>query len=117
MNDSNLKPPLSPSEAREQGRKGGIASGQARREKKLMRERLEIALELPHFDLDGNKTTKGEAVVARLIDEAISGNVAAAKTIIQTIDGLPRATVEVEQPIPAEVYARVERILAGEECE
>lgn len=92
---------------------GGKASAVARREKKLMRERLEVALELPHYTLEGDQVSKGEAVVVRLVDEAIAGNVAAAKTIIQTIDGLPRATIEVEQQIPPEVYEHVERVLAG----
>ena len=38
MNEENLKPFQSVEEAREKGRKGGIASGQARREKKLFKE-------------------------------------------------------------------------------
>lgn len=36
MNEQNLKAPLSPSEAREYGRKGGKASVKSRRQKKLM---------------------------------------------------------------------------------
>lgn len=42
MNNSNLIPAdqRSTDEARENGRKGGIASGQARREKKLLKESI-----------------------------------------------------------------------------
>lgn len=45
-NEENLIPTnrRSKEEARELGRKGGIASGEARREKRAMRELLEIAL-------------------------------------------------------------------------
>lgn len=39
-NEQNLKPFRTESEAREKGRNGGIASGEARREKKLIRERI-----------------------------------------------------------------------------
>lgn len=41
-------------ELREMTRKGGIASGKARREKKTMRELLEMALQTPLKDKDGN---------------------------------------------------------------
>lgn len=47
MNEKNLIPNnmRSPKEVRENGKKGGIASGKARREKRDMRERLKIMLE------------------------------------------------------------------------
>ena len=40
MNEKNLKPIRTESEAREKGRNGGIASGQARREKKTIQKIL-----------------------------------------------------------------------------
>ena len=39
-NEQNLKPVKTKSEARERGRNGGIASGKARRENKLIRDRI-----------------------------------------------------------------------------
>lgn len=40
MNNKNLTPIRSTSEAREKGQKGGIASGKARQEKRKMRQIL-----------------------------------------------------------------------------
>lgn len=45
-NKYNLKPIRSVIEAREKGQKGGIASGKARVEKKLLKETLEILLNM-----------------------------------------------------------------------
>lgn len=39
-NEQNLKPVQTKSEARERGRSGGIKSGEARREKKLIKDRI-----------------------------------------------------------------------------
>lgn len=42
-NNGNLRPPFTPEEAREFGRKGGAASGNARRRKRMLRETIQIA--------------------------------------------------------------------------
>ena len=44
-NEQNLKPVSSKKEARERGRKGGIASGEARRAKKSLREAMQILMD------------------------------------------------------------------------
>lgn len=48
-NEKNLVPQTerSPSEAREMGRKGGIASGAARRRKKSLKQKMQLLLSLP----------------------------------------------------------------------
>ena len=53
-NEKNLVPQAerSPSEAREMGRKGGIASGAARRRKKSMKQKMQLLLSLPAADND-----------------------------------------------------------------
>jgi hypothetical protein len=53
-NINNMKPPRTKDEAKERGRNGGIASGEARRRKKTMREALEMLL----FDTKLNEQTK-----------------------------------------------------------
>lgn len=53
MNDENLKP-LSPSEAREMGAKGGKASGEARRKKRDIRKAVEQIFDIKREDKDGN---------------------------------------------------------------
>ncbi len=74
----------SPSEARKNGKKSGIASGKARRERKAMRELLEIALsgEVEN-KRTGEKMTRAEAATIALVSEAMKGNVPAYKTICE----------------------------------
>lgn len=72
----------SPSEARENGKKGGIASGAARRKKKTMRELLEIALsEVVENRRTGEKKTREEWVAAAIAQKAMKGDVSAYRTI------------------------------------
>lgn len=69
-NESNLKPVRSKEEARQRGRKGGVASGKARREKKTIQNILTALCDskcsdIPQFKkiaaklgLDGDKSVK-----------------------------------------------------------
>ena len=110
MNDENLRT-LTPSEAREQGRRGGIASGQARRERKRLRQALEEALSLP-CDIEGQEATNMEAVAAAVVRKAIGGDMRAVEIIRDTCEGKPTTNLSVETPaIAPEVYERVNRIL------
>ena len=83
-NEQNLKPVQSEKEARELGRKGGIASGKARREKKSMRETLELLLEME------TKTgrTNREDITIGLINGAKKGNATNYRTILETLGEL-----------------------------
>ncbi|ATD81140.1 MULTISPECIES: hypothetical protein [Desulfovibrio] len=86
----NLNPPIrSAEEARKKGKKGGIASGVARRKKKTMRELLEIAMELP----SGDKTT-AEAITAALLDKALSGDVKAYEVVRDTLGENPKIKMD-----------------------
>lgn len=89
MNDGNLKRPSS-DEARELGRRGGIASGIARRRRKALREALDVYLSLPVQDkrslnrllragVDEDDADTQMLIVASLVQRAIDGNVRAAK--------------------------------------
>lgn len=91
MNDGNLKRPSS-DEARELGRRGGIASGAARRRRKALREALDVYLSLPVQDkrslnrllragVDEDDADTQMLIVASLVQRAIDGNVRAAKLI------------------------------------
>ena len=51
MNEQNLKRPTA-EEAREKGRRGGKASGEARRRRKALKESMEILLNMPPNDKD-----------------------------------------------------------------
>lgn len=83
---NNLNPPIrSTEEAREKGKKGGIASGEARRKKKTIRETLEMMLsgKMP----DG--ATRQDAIVVALMEKALSGDVRAFEAIRDSIGEKP----------------------------
>ena len=93
----NLKIPTS-EEARRNGKKGGIASGKARRRKKAMRERLEILLNMPikagkikdieeiknFAALEGKNITVEDALMIIQIQKALTGDTTAAAFIRDT---------------------------------
>ena len=67
----NLRPVSSKEEARERGRKGGLASGEARRKRRTLKEELLLMLS------DGDIQQK---ISLALINEAINGNNAGSVT-------------------------------------
>lgn len=96
-NKQNLKI-LSPTEARKNGRKGGIASGKARRERKAMKDTLASLLSMPlnsgktadvdeikHFAaLQDQNITVQEAIMLAQIQLAIAGDTKAAEYVRDT---------------------------------
>lgn len=92
----NLIPVRSENEAREKGRKGGVASGEARRKKRDLRETLETLLKstlkdeeiVSKFEEFGFKKgmTMQDAISAAMIQQAVKGNVKAFVAIRDTID-------------------------------
>lgn len=97
--DENLKPftsEQSREEAERNGKKGGIASGKARREKKALRETMEEMLKVALKDENLLETygkfgfakkgmTMQDAIAAAMIHQATKGNVKAFKEIRETI--------------------------------
>jgi hypothetical protein len=88
-NEQNLKPRnLTSEEAAELGRKGGIASGKSRREKKQMKETLEILLSLPlnngedydieqlqnFADIKDKNITVNAAILIKQVQKALKGD-------------------------------------------
>lgn len=104
-NEQNLKT-LSPNEAREFGRIGGIASGQSRREQKQIREIAKVISGIPAKDLlpkhtfgvfDTGNTFCGlkdpnviQAVIAKIASSALKGNITAAKLFLELSGALPK---------------------------
>ncbi len=91
-NDENLIPnsERSPTEVRENGRKGGVASGKARREKKLMLEAYGEYLAGKHkVKINGeDRELQGWEVVNLAIGEGMKKNpVAMVKELREGIDG------------------------------
>lgn len=84
-NVKNLKPVKSTKEARERGKKGGIASGKARKKRKALKEELLLLLS------QGNTQEK---ISLSLIKEAMKGNTKAFEVIRDTIGEKPMDKLE-----------------------
>ena len=111
-NEQNLKPftsDQSREEAAENGRKGGIASGEARRRKRDLRLALEILLEKEYTDKKGKVMTGAEAITTKLFEQAMKGNVKAFETIRSTVGQDPVQKVE-QVNIDAEYEQSVEYV-------
>lgn len=78
---------LTSEEAREIGRKGGIKSGEARRERKTLKEELLLLLS------QGNTQEK---ISLSLIAQAMEGNVKAFETIRDTVGEKPTDKIEAD---------------------
>lgn len=112
MNDKNLIPnsERSPNEVRANGQKGGIASGEARRRKRDLRQALEMLLEKDYKDKSGNTLTGAEAVTVKLFEKAMKGDVRAFETLRDTVGQKPVEKVmiaEVDQAVIDEVERAV----------
>jgi len=87
MESKNLKPQnqRTKSEQRKIASSGGIASGKSRREKRIMRERLEILLAMPAEGGGDN----GDALCVALLKAALMGDVKAFEMIRDTVGEKP----------------------------
>lgn len=83
MNEQNLIPTteLTESERRELARKGGIASGEARRKRKQMRDDLRAMLDSEQKFNDGKTRRVQEGIVHKLVTAAMSGDLRAIEQI------------------------------------
>lgn len=119
-NIENLKPKnsnQSQEEAKKNGKKGGIASGKARRERKALKEQLEILLKLPlknekmkkqivDIGIDEREIDNQMALTISLYQEALTGNTKAYELIrdtlgekpIEQIQNLNPPVINIERP-------------------
>lgn len=113
-NPDKLKPVRSKREASERGKMGGKKSGEARRQRKVLRERLELLLETRHGDMD-----TADALALALIEKALAGDVRAFEVIRDTIGEKPTdkmATASAGELVlhwEGEVSSRVAQALEG----
>ena len=116
-NEQNLKPVKSKSEARERGSKGGIASGKARRDKKLLRDCLEILLaRAEKIEIDGkNKNLTGAEILAlTAFRKAMNGDIKAMEFVRDTAGQKPAEKVIVADVDPS-VIDEVERMVFSDD--
>ena len=112
-NEQNLRP----SEyklSQEEAKKGGIASGEARRAKRDLRLALEMLLEKDFKDKKGNIMSGTEAVTAKLFEQAMKGNVKAFETLRDTVGQKPVEKVMIAE-VDQDVINEVERAVLGDE--
>ena len=112
-NEKNLVPftsEQSHEEAVKNGRKGGIASGEARRQKKLLRECLEVLLEKEMKGRNGEVMTGAEALSSKLFAEAMKGNVKAFEVLRDTAGQKPVEKVVVSE-VDVDIIDEVERMI------
>lgn len=112
-NEKNLKPIRSENEAREKGRKGGIASGEARRRKKTLREALQILMDSDLVGEDGKVMSGAEAMAARVFQAALKGDWKAWELARDTAGQKPIDKV-VTAEVDSSVIAEVEAMVTGE---
>lgn len=89
MNEENLLRPedLTSEQLRERARKGGIASGEARRRKKTLKEELIMLLETN----DNNNK-----ISVALLQKALNGDIQAFTTIRDTIGEKPKDEIDLK---------------------
>lgn len=114
MAQKDLKPVQSKEEAKSRGRKGGIASGKARREKRLMRETLDLLLNMPVKDgqfadvesicnfasIKGKNISVQDAILIAQIQKAMKGDTRAAEYVRDTIGQKPTESIDMSMNLP-----------------
>lgn len=104
-NEENLKPVRTKSEARELGRRGGKASGVARRRKAALRETmnqlLTMQMEVDNLSdvlrADGMESTYEAVVAMAMIQKASQGDVKAYQAIMQTVGQTGKSEADLEE--------------------
>ena len=115
MNEQNLKPfgERTEKEQREIQRKGGIASGKARAEKRDLRKALELLLEQTFTDKKGVTRTGAQAITEKLFSEVMKGNVRAFEVLRDTVGQKPVEKVMIAE-VDQDVIDEVERAVAND---
>ena len=113
----NLRPVRSEKEARALGSVGGKASGEARRRKRDIRERLQALLDAKVNGVEG-----ADALALALFEKALSGDVKAYELLVASVGQSPRQTlkpidlppVERQEDMPRFVAAVLQAVSRGE---
>ena len=119
-NEQNLVPftsDQSREEAMKNGKKGGIASGEARRARKTLRADLEELLSMPAKDKFGKETGHNvqAAIAAALIKKAANGDTKAFEIIRDTIGEKPAERITLAE-IDPKTIEEVERMVTGRDA-
>ena len=116
-NIENLRPftsEQSHEEAVQNGRKGGIASGEAKRAKKSLREAMQFLMNDDLTGKDGKTMTGTEAMAAKAFQAALKGDWKAWELVRDTAGQKPVEKIVVADVEPS-VIAEVEAMVNGTE--
>ena len=114
-NEKNLRPftsEQSHEEAVENGKKGGIASGEAKRAKKSLREAMQILMNADLTGKDGKTMTGTEAMAAKAFQAALKGDWKAWELVRDTAGQKPIEKIMVAD-VDAEVVEQIESMVLG----
>lgn len=96
-------------EVRENSKKGGIASGEARRRKRDIRLAMEALLEKQYKGKDGKQLSGAEAIALKQMEKALKGDAKAFELVRDTAGQKPVEKVE-QVNIDVEYDASVEYV-------
>ena len=115
MNDENLVPfdARTENETRELGRKGGAASGEARRRKRDIRLALEALLEKTYKGKGGEELSGAEAIAVKQMEKALKGDTRAFEVVRDSAGQKPVEKVMVAE-VSQDVIDEVERAILDE---
>ena len=112
-NEKNLKP-CEHKFTQEEAKKGGVASGEARRAKKSLREAMQILMDADLTGKDGKTMTGTEAMAAKVFQAALKGDWKAWELARDTAGQKPVDKVMVAE-VEQSVIDDVERIVNDEQ--
>ena len=114
-NEDNLIPfsERSKEEARMYGKKGGIASGEARRAKRDLRKAMELLLEKEFRDAKGGSKSGAELLAFKQFQKALDGDTRAFEVVRDTAGQKPIERIE-QVNISDETREQIERFLNDE---
>lgn len=112
-NEQNLRPGEYQLTLEEQ-KKGGIASGEARRKKRDIRLALEMLLEKEFKDRNGNAITGAEAIAAKQFEKAMKGDTKAFEVVRDSAGQKPVDKVMIAD-VDQSVIDEVENLVRGED--
>lgn len=115
-NEQNLRP-CEYKLSQEEAKKGGIASGKARRERKLMREALTEILSREYIEKDtGEKVDGTTLLMVKAFKNALNGDMRAIEFVRDTLGEKPTERVEINADIE-KAKREVARLLESAEDE
>ena len=112
-NEKNLKP-CEHKFTQEEAKKGGVASGEARRAKKSLREAMQILMDADLTGKDGKTMTGTEAMAAKVFQAALKGDWKAWELARDTAGQKPVDKVMVAE-VEQSVIDDVERMVNDEQ--